>query len=240
MPSNNRGAAEQATPDSNDVSTREAILNIAEEQFAAAGYDGASVRDIQRGASANGGAVFYYFGTKQALYEAVFARLVEPLVAERLRRLSRCMAGGEPQLEDVIAAYIEPGLGAGFENAQRRLNFAQIRMQLLQAHYPFMTDMLEHHFSQMGERFMDAFARVLPHLDPRDLQWRYHTMVGALTFAMGGASRLRLVKPGTPEPAYDPGNAAEALRQQIALAVAVFRADPVFPARASGTHDEPA
>lgn len=233
MPNTTQSAEKQELPASGDVSTREAILNIAETQFAMAGYDGASVRDIQRGASANGGAVFYYFGTKQALFEAVFDRLVEPLITERLRRLDACMTPGTlPRLEDVLAAYIEPGLKDGFENSQQRWNFARIRAQLLQAHHPFMKDMLARHFNRLGKAFISALASILPHLDPRDLQWRYHIMVGALTFAMGGTARLRMGKGIENGPIYDPGDADEALKQQIVLMAAVFRAPPVFPAQA--------
>lgn len=232
MPNTSRNAEKQLVSASSDVSTREAILNIAETQFAVAGYDGASVRDIQRGASANGGAVFYYFGTKQALFEAVFDRLVEPLITERLRRLDACMAPGTaPRLENVLAAYIEPALKDGFESAQQRWNFARIRVQLLQAHHPFMKDMLTRHFTRLGEAFLSALESILPHLDPRDLHWRYHTMVGALTFAMGGTARLHLGRLGENGPVYDPGNTDEALQQQIVLMAAVFRAPPVIPVR---------
>lgn len=224
-----------------DVSTKETILNIAETHFAASGYDGASVRDIQRGAGVNGGAVFYYFGTKQALFEAVFERLVEPLIDERLRRLDICMApGGSQRLEDVLAAYIEPGLKCGFDSEERRLHFARIRLQLLQAHHPFMTEMMVRHFSRLGTAFISALGQILPHLDPRDLQWRYHTMVGALTFAMGGASRLRVGKPDGADLVYDPGDPDEALKQQIELMAAVFRAPPVVQAPVAGAGGRPA
>jgi AcrR family transcriptional regulator len=213
-----------------ETSTRDAILNVAEDQFAAAGYDGASVRDIQRAANANGGAVFYYFGTKQALYEAVFERLVEPLLQERMRRLLLCAnpADAAPRLEDILAAYIEPSLRDGFENPRRRRNFAHIQTQLLQSHHSFMRDMLARHFTRAGASFLAALARALPDLAPRDLQWRHHTMVGALAFAMAGTERLRLGEITETALVYDPADTQEALSQMIGLMTAVFRAPPAI------------
>lgn len=212
-----------------ETPTRETILAVAENQFAVAGYDGASVRDIQRAANANGGAVFYYFGTKQALYEAVFERLVVPLVEERMRRLAICVGGSTPPtLEQILAAYLEPGLKDGFDSAQHRWNFAQIRAQLMQTHHGFMKEMLTRHFTRTGLAFLSALGQALPDLDPRDLQWRYHTMVGAVTFAMGGTERLRLGDMADKGPMYDPGDTDETFRQMVILMASMFRAPPGF------------
>jgi len=59
-----------------DVRTR--LLEAARQLFARKGYEGASVRELTRKARANLGAVTYHFGSKQALYHAVFAELAEP------------------------------------------------------------------------------------------------------------------------------------------------------------------
>lgn len=229
MTTTNGNAEADRQPAASETSTRDAILTVAEDQFAVAGYDGASVRDIQRAANANGGAVFYYFGTKQALYEAVFERLVVPLVEERMRRLAICTGGSTPPtLEQILAAYLEPGLKDVFESPQRRWNFAQIRAQLLQTHHGFMKDMLTRHFTCTGVAFLAAFSQALPDLDVRDLQWRYHTMVGAVTFAMGGTERLRLGETANKGKMYDPGNTEETFKQMVNLMASVFRAPPVF------------
>jgi AcrR family transcriptional regulator len=207
-------------------STRNTVLNVAEQRFAEGGYDGTSLRDIQRAAKANSGAIFYYFGTKQALFEAVFDRLAEPLVAERLSLLSGCHEGpGRPDmLEQILSAYLTPALADGFERPESRRRFAQIRAQLVQAHHDFMTDLLERHFTQTGEKFLNALGHALPELSPSELQWRYHIMVGAVTFTMGGPWKLQLGRLAGQEDVYDPANTAEALVQMIKLAIAMFRA----------------
>ncbi len=206
--------------------TRRAIIASAEKLFAERGYDGTSVRDILRDANVNSGALHYYFGTKQALFEEVFDRLAEPLVAERLARLAECRQAPErpDMLERILSAHLKPGLIAGFENAESRQRFARIRAQLIQGHHPFMADLLERHFTTTGEEFLAELARVLPGLSSSDLQWRYHMMVAALTITMGGPWKLQLGQLNKENEVYEPENTEEALRQMITLSAAMFRA----------------
>lgn len=212
--------------DAGENPTRTAILNVAERCFAESGYDGTSVRDIQRDAKANSGAVFYYFGTKQALFEAVFDRLAYPLVAERVRRLADCKEGpGQPDmLEQILAAYLTPALRDGFDSRQSQWRFAQIRAQLVQAHHGFMPGLLKRHFTATGELFLEALGRALPHLTPSQLQWRYHIMIGAVTFTMGGPWKLQLGRLAEHDDVYDPEDTEEALRQMIKMSRAMFEA----------------
>lgn len=208
--------------------TRQKILDVAERMFANFGFDGTSLRVIMREAGANNGAVFYYFRTKQALFEEVFERLAVPLINERLARLRQCHEASDlpPLLDQIVSAYLTPALKDGFETPEQRWRFAQIRAQLLQAHHSFMRDLLTKHFTKTGEEFLTALGAALPHLDRRDLQWRYHAMIGAMTFAMGGPGRLQLGVLASEGDTYDPSNMAEALDQMIILGGAMFRAPP--------------
>jgi len=59
--------------------TRERILDVAEGLFAERGLAGTAVRDIAREAGLTAASLYNHFDGKQALYEAVLARGVEPL-----------------------------------------------------------------------------------------------------------------------------------------------------------------
>lgn len=62
-------------------STRERILDVAEALFAERGLAGTAVRDIAREAKLTAPSLYNHFDGKQALYEAVLARGVQPLFA---------------------------------------------------------------------------------------------------------------------------------------------------------------
>jgi len=53
------------------------IMESAEKLFAAKGFDGTSVRDIAESAGINVAMVSYYFGSKEKLFEAMFAHRSE-------------------------------------------------------------------------------------------------------------------------------------------------------------------
>lgn len=59
--------------------TRDAILAAAQHEFAAKGLSGARVDAISRRARANKRLIYYYFGSKEALYLAALERVYEGL-----------------------------------------------------------------------------------------------------------------------------------------------------------------
>jgi TetR/AcrR family transcriptional regulator len=67
--------------------SRRRILDAAERVFAERGFSGATTREIAECAGMGKRMVFYYFASKQAVYRAVLARLVEGMAAihERFR-----------------------------------------------------------------------------------------------------------------------------------------------------------
>jgi AcrR family transcriptional regulator len=77
MPASKASARQQARK-----STRDVILDVAERRFARHGFAGVAVRDIATDAGLKNQASLYnHFRNKRALYEAVLARGVEPLIA---------------------------------------------------------------------------------------------------------------------------------------------------------------
>ena len=61
---------------SNEPDVRRRLLEAASEEFAAKGYEGATVRDIVARAHANLNSINYYFGSKQELYVEVMRHQV--------------------------------------------------------------------------------------------------------------------------------------------------------------------
>ena len=74
--------------------TRERILDEAEVLFASRGFAGTGVRDIATCAGLTPASLYNHFSNKDALYRAVLARGVQPLI-ERLGELSMSEDMGE-------------------------------------------------------------------------------------------------------------------------------------------------
>jgi AcrR family transcriptional regulator len=62
--------------------TRQRLLDAATEEFAARGIAGARVDRIARVAGSNKAQIYHYFGSKDALFEAVFDRVVDATLTD--------------------------------------------------------------------------------------------------------------------------------------------------------------
>ncbi|MEG3125998.1 TetR/AcrR family transcriptional regulator [Sphingomonas sp. GB1N7] len=69
------------------IDTRERIIAAATEEFAAQGYDGASVRTVADRAGARHTMVTYHFTGKEGLWQAVMDRLVRTFTSQQMDRL---------------------------------------------------------------------------------------------------------------------------------------------------------
>src|SRR5688572_33458245 len=86
-----------------DRQTRRRILEAALKRFAHCGYAGASVQDIVEAAGVTKPTLYYYFGSKAALYQA----LVDSAHDERFRLIQDGARHGQSlaeKLEEIIAA----------------------------------------------------------------------------------------------------------------------------------------
>lgn len=64
-------------PERRSADTREKMLEVAEREFARRGYDGAHLQHIASQVGVQKTALYYYFESKAALYEAVLVRMLE-------------------------------------------------------------------------------------------------------------------------------------------------------------------
>jgi TetR/AcrR family transcriptional regulator len=74
--------------------TRTKILEVAEREFAARGYEGAHLQRIASQVGVQKTALYYYFASKASLYEAVLLRMLEGFDARVRDALER---GGGPE-----------------------------------------------------------------------------------------------------------------------------------------------
>jgi TetR/AcrR family transcriptional regulator len=87
-------------PERDAERTREAILTAAEELFARHGFDRTSLQQIGESADVARSTPAYFFGSKEALYEAVLARVA----ARAEDAMARAYADGEETRSPIEAA----------------------------------------------------------------------------------------------------------------------------------------
>ena len=198
------------------------MLEVAERLFALRGLDAVSIRDIIAAAGANLGAINYHFGTKNRLIEAVFEWRLIPSTQERLRALEvveRAAGDRPPKLEAILEASFRPVVEEAMDPKRGGATFGKLMARCLVDPHPVMEKVMHSHFAAVVKRFDSALMRALPNLDPGDVFWRMHLLMGGLHQSLLLLDRKP--PPGTPVLNLD----AEAyVRRFVAFAAAAFRA----------------
>lgn len=191
-----------ATAPADRPSTETAILDAAERVFAAAGFHGATTRAIAEGAGANPALIHYYFGSKEALYETVFARRSEAINGERAARLDALLATGRPGLEPILTALLEPAIALGRDPSQGGADYAR-----LLAHVASGTDersqrLTGARFDAIARRFIAAIAGATPGLSRADAVRCYLHAISVSMALMAPTGRAHDLSDGAigPEP----------------------------------------
>ncbi|WP_193222199.1 TetR/AcrR family transcriptional regulator [Alkalilimnicola sp. S0819] len=201
--------------------TKERILDAAEGLFAELGFARTSMRRITAEADVNLAAVNYHFGSKEGLIKAVFSRRLEPLNAERLRRLAALELAGNPTLEQLLEAFIAPNL----ELAGSHDVVGDRFVKLVGRSYTEHTRVLQEHVRAVNARaasaFKEAFQRVLPDLPREELTWRLHFLVGAVAYSMVGPDVARLM---AGSPLSETANAQALIARLVPFLAAGMRA----------------
>jgi AcrR family transcriptional regulator len=207
------------------ASTKERILDATEGLFAKYGFQGTSVRAITSEAGVNLAAVHYHFGSKEALIQAVFSRRLEPLNRERIRRLreSESASGGEPRLEEIIRAFVEPALKLFERPGDGPAMMSLMGRALLDT--DGRTRVLIHpQFDEVRRAFEEAFLRALPSLPREELQWRFLFFIGVMIQSLLWIPSLTAACGKPPGPA-----AEDVVRKLVTFAAAGLSAPPTPP-----------
>ncbi|MFE7978149.1 TetR/AcrR family transcriptional regulator [Streptomyces shenzhenensis] len=201
--------------------TRTQILDAAEHLFAEHGYRGTSVRAITKLAGANLAAVGYHFGSKAELMAAVARRVIEPINAAQCAGLDKLLARTpDPPVSELVEAFAGPlfdEMPAGDEGSARTSRLI----------VTILSDPAEEARSWTGpaentvrERYLAAFARVLPDLSPEELWFR---MRGIL--AVTAVDRLEVHQQPSPG-CVSPAAGEAARRWAITFLTAAMSAPP--------------
>jgi len=189
-------AAPKALPVATSGATKDRILDAAEALFMEHGFEATSMRALTAAAGVNLAAVNYHFGTKEVLFQAVLVRRLDPMNQQRVELLTRLEQKARPRplaCDRIMLALFIPALKLARDPARGGKDFLRLLGRAYADPAPFIRQFLSEQYAPMIARFKAAFGRALPHLPRRELSWRLHFIMGALSYTLAGTDALKLI-----------------------------------------------
>lgn len=176
---------------------RAAILDAAEQLFAAHGFYGVTTRQVAAEAGVDSALIHYYFGTKRDLFDAVFARRAEILNSVRsaaLRAYETANAGKLTPL-GVVEAFIGPMIEMSLTGEAGWKNYFRL-VALVNNTPAWGGETMHRFFDPMVHEFIEVLKRAMPEAELRDLYWGYQFLTGSMMLALSETGRIDQLSEG--------------------------------------------
>lgn len=162
-----------------DVSRFDAILNAAEQVFAASGFQGTALREIAERAGVAQALIHYHFGTKETLFERMVARRSGQINDRRALLLDRLSGqSAPPQLEAIVEVLFRPTIETGLDLARDGGAFARVLVSVANSADSRDQKLVETHYDPIARKFIAAFQQADPGLSRSDAVWAYMFAIG--------------------------------------------------------------
>jgi AcrR family transcriptional regulator len=164
------------------------ILDKAEAIFAEKGYNVPLV-EVGEYAGVDTALMRYYFGDKEELFRAVFARRGAMINELRLKALIDYRQSGEPMtLEGVIDAFVRAPFERMHEEEGWR-NYMAI-VSFVNSSRGVLHTLMSETFDHVSHELIGDMRRLLPDATEDDIYWGYHFLTGSFTFSLGETGRI--------------------------------------------------
>ncbi len=163
--------------------TKDRLLDVAEQLFGDKGITATSLRDVTALANANLASVNYHFGSKDSLLAAVFERRFGPMNDRRLEILSEFQAEADDRqvpLEKILWAWLEPPFHMRHEAGDAGERYMRVVSRVYADPTHSIHELFLRQFETVRERFHDALAAALPTISPYEITRRMHYCIGSL------------------------------------------------------------
>jgi AcrR family transcriptional regulator len=173
------------------ISTKENLLDTAEQLFAERGVKETSVRDITKAAGSHLASVNYHFSTKYGLIRAVLSRRIGPLKKRRFELLDEYEAGAGDHpvpVEKIIYALVAPGLELYLKNP----HFLRLAGRMISDPDKELRRIFVSELDPVFFRVKDLLKRALPEIPEAEIMWRIHFTIGAMIHTWTNHSDLEL------------------------------------------------
>lgn len=165
--------------------TRTRILDAAEMLFAEHGFAPVSLRSITAKAGVNVAAIHFHFASKEALVEAVINRRLDPINLQRISNLRNVIekrGPHSPAIEDVLAAFIKPYLGAAEGLDAGRIVLLRFMARAAAEQDGAIQSLLREKFDPLWRVLVHAGKKALPQGSDQAINWGFFFLLGALYY----------------------------------------------------------
>ena len=169
----------------NGDNTRTAILDAAENLFAAASFDIVSMRDVAAKAKVPLGLINYHFQSKEKLFEAIIARRSDELNVRR--REAFATLDGKPDLRQVLDVFLRPYLELMLEGGPGWRAYGRLLAQTGQSDR--WTRLITRHFKETQDIILNALIDAEPRLT-REAAARGYVHLVSIMFGIFAANDL--------------------------------------------------
>ena len=198
------------------------ILDAAENAVADMGFAGASMRRIVDEARVNLATVYYYFGSKHGLMEAVLKRRFGPLRQEHLALLRQSEQAADHQplpVEPILEAMLLPPLRLANAAPAKHQALSRLIGRIVAEPDPKIQETLRSQREEVRAAFLKALQRSFPRATRAELLWRIEFVWGALALLLCNPKKIELESRG----ACDPADTATVLAEMIRFFAPGFR-----------------
>ena len=172
-------------------STKQKILDAAEQLFAERGFADTSLRTITGVAEVNLASVNYHFGSKKELIKAVMDRYLSVFMPAAEQALLQQLAMPKGNLHQVFGCFVAPLMTLTRVHARGPEVFLQLLGRGYIDNQGFLRWFIINHYGSVLSHFNQAIQAAAPHLSAADLFWRLHFTLGTLVFTMASSDALR-------------------------------------------------
>lgn len=176
--------------------TRDRILNAAEQLFAQHGHKHTTMRQITSTANVNLSAVNYHFGSKEALVQAVFKRRLNAINEERLQiieRLEHDAKGAPLKPSQIVEGFFGPLVRHALAHGRDKKAFLPLLERSTSDSEGFIQAIFDEEHAFVFDRYKQALFLSLVGVPEEEIIWRFHFMLGSVSYALMGTEQLRHV-----------------------------------------------
>lgn len=155
----------QGADDKRTLATKAKLIKAARRHFGLHGYEGSSLREIQRMAGVNAAAVHYHFGSKEKLYQAVIDASLDRIQAERIAAFDAIDPSLPPRdrLVALLRGYAGPHIRLAMSAEGH--GYSQVLIQVSFPNREPSLNLIRGSFTPMRDKYLAAIGELLPGVD---------------------------------------------------------------------------